>query len=239
MIITGALPNEVHFSLCDNTICLKDSRQRDLIKGWSNTNCKKLIFKKSQETQIIFGCKAYLNGKLYRWSPDYPIIVSHGSDQQLKLHLPFKKDDAVIDLYYKHRRRRNSLQVFFEDLNKPNHFNILWNTFTYLVVAAGDPKPTQLDAQILVNGVRFQFRASIQFSDKLVRNDEICQFVIETLKMSFPRGFVFKNLNLTYVEPISRLVITGLGFQTQLVWELIMQSYIAIKCFHMMSRWPY
>ena len=196
VIITGALPDDVHFSVCDNKICLKDSQQRKLMEGWYSANCKKLIFKKSGETQIVMNCQAYLQGKLYSWLTDYPIIVLYGADRLLKLKLPFNKEDAIIDLYYTYKRGKNSLWIYFKEQNRPSHYYSSWRQ-PYLITPARDVKPSKLDAQMLVNAIRFQFMAGIQFSDELVGNAQICQFVIETLNKSRPEGYVLNNLDLT------------------------------------------
>jgi len=198
VIITGALRNEVRFFLCDGgKTCLKDSQQRKLMEGWTTSHCKKLIFKKSQQTQIIMNCYPYLENKLHSTSREYPIIVSHGSDRQLKLDLPFNKEDAIIDLDYPHGNGKNSLWIYFKEKNRPSIvYDRSWRQ-PYLIIPADDVKPSELDAQMLVNAIRFQFKAGIQFSNKLVRNTQICQFVIEALNRSRLHGYVFNNLDLT------------------------------------------
>lgn len=198
VIITGALQNEVRFFLCDGgRTCLKDSQQRKLMEGWSTFYCKKLIFKKSQQTQIIMNCGRYLDDKLFPSSREYPIIVSHGSDRQLKLDLPFNKEDAIIDLYYTYGNGKNLLWIYFKEQNRPSRvYDRSWRQ-PYLIIPAGDVKPSELDAQMLVNAIRFQFKAGIQFSNKLVRNAQICQFVVEALNRSRPHGYVLNNLDLT------------------------------------------
>ena len=125
VIVTDALPNEVQFYRdSDDKTCLKDSQQRDLIKGWSTGNCKRLIFKKSENTQII----VQLSGNTYqvestRLFRSIPIIVSYGADKQLKLNLPFKKAEATVDFYYPYKPRGEiSLGV---SLQSPIHQSVL------------------------------------------------------------------------------------------------------------------
>ena len=65
VIVTDALSNEVQFYRDSDKTCLKDSQQRDLIKGRSTGNCKRLIFKKSENTQIIVNCQEYISGRIY------------------------------------------------------------------------------------------------------------------------------------------------------------------------------
>ncbi|KAL9979399.1 hypothetical protein ACROYT_G017057 [Oculina patagonica] len=194
VIITGALPSEVRFYKDDNEkICLKDSQQRDLIKGSFNENCKKLIFKKSQDNRIIFDCSKYITVKISPSHIDYPIIVSHGADQLLKLNLPFKKSDAIIDLHYDGK----FLWVYFK-VEIPE-YNLVTMQQPYLVIPAGYVRPMELDAKMLVNSIRFQFKAGIQFSDRsggLVIDSAICPFVIEKLTSSPPQGYELKNLDL-------------------------------------------
>ena len=48
---------------------------------------------------------------------------------------------------------------------------------------------------MLANAIRFQFKAGIQFSDELVKDDAICPFVIEKFKSSPPRGYELTNLD--------------------------------------------
>ena len=198
VIITDALPREVQFYRdSDEKLCLKDSQQRDLIKGWSNGNCERLIFKKSQNTQIIFDCPRYINGKTTPWLNDYPIIVSHGSDQQLKLNLPFRKNDAIIELRYPYNPRGKFLWVYFSERHPAGSFVTFQQP--YLVIPAGYVRPRELDAHMLVNAIRFQFKAGIQFNDAsggLVKDDAICPFVIAKLKSSPPQGYELKNLDL-------------------------------------------
>ena len=54
VIITSALRNEEHVFLCNGVKkCLKDSQRRKLMGGWSASQCKKLIFKKSQQSRSL------------------------------------------------------------------------------------------------------------------------------------------------------------------------------------------
>lgn len=46
---------------------------------------------------------------------------------------------------------------------------------------------------MLANAIRFQFKAGIQFSDELVKDDAICPLVIEKFKSSPPRGYELTN----------------------------------------------
>ncbi|KAL9979378.1 hypothetical protein ACROYT_G017032, partial [Oculina patagonica] len=203
VIITGALPNEVQFYEDDDgNICLKDSQQRDLIKGWRKRNCENLIFKKSQDSQIIFNCPTYIERKIDRpfWrGPAEPVIVSHGADQLLRLNLPFKKSDAMIDFFYPRNPRGKFLWVYFKKHSLHWSHNEPFKQ-PYLVIPAGYVEPTELDAQMLVNAIRFQFKAGIQFSDRsggLVKDGAICPFVIKTLKKYPPEsGYELKNLDL-------------------------------------------
>ena len=81
---------------------------------------------------------------------DYPIIVSHGSDQLPKLILPFKKNDAIIDLYYPRNPRRKFLWVYFKE-RYPASSSVTFR-LPYLVIRAGYVEPTELDAHMLVRG---------------------------------------------------------------------------------------
>ena len=194
VIVTDAPPNEVQFYRdSDDKICLKDSQQRDLIKGWSTGNCKRLIFKKSENTQIIVNCQEYISGRIYSFVQEYPIIVSYGADKQLKLNLPFKKTDATIDFYYPYNPRGKFLWVFFTEPYPPISYSAVRQP--YLLIPAGYTYPTKLDAHMLANAIRFQFKAGIQFSDELVKDDKICPFVIEKFKSSPPRGYELTNLD--------------------------------------------
>lgn len=194
VIVTDALPNEVQFYRdSDDKICLKDSQQRDLIKGWSTGNCKRLIFKKSENTQIIVNCQEYISGRIYSFVQENPIIVSYGADKQLKLNLPFKKTDATIDFYYPYNPRGKFLWVFFTEPYPPISYSAVRQP--YLLIPAGYTYPTKLDAHMLANAIRFQFKAGIQFSDELVKDDAICPFVIEKFKSSPPRGYELTNLD--------------------------------------------
>ena len=123
--------------------------------------------------------------------------MSHDSDRQLKLNLPFNKEDAIIDLYYPQGKGKNLLWIYFKEQNRPSHvYESSWLQ-PYLIIPAGDVKPSELDAQMLINAIRSQFKAGIQFSNKLVRNAQICQFVVEALNRSRPQGYVLNNLDLT------------------------------------------
>ena len=198
VIITNALPSEVQIYSVkkhnEDYYCLKDSRGRDLINGWYYGNCKKLIFKKSQDTQIIFDCSKYVAGKLSPYQADYPIIVSYGADQKLKLNLPFKKNDASIDFHYPYGSRGPKLLwVYFKEPRPPSFVS---GRQPYLLIPSDKTSPKVLDARMLVNAIRFQFKGGIQFSDnKLVKDAAICPFVIEKLKSSPPRGYQLENLD--------------------------------------------
>ena len=198
VIITGALRFEVQFFHCNGgKTCLKDLQHRKLVEGWNSSRCENLIFKTLKQTQIIMNCRLYVWRNLhpFPWKYPGPIIVSHGSDRELKLDLPFQKDVAMIDLHYTHGNGKNFLWIYFRPRSSRANRSP-WRQ-PYLIVPASDVKPSELDAQMLVNVIRFQFKAGIQFSFKLVRNAQICQFVIEALNRFRPLGYVLNNLDLT------------------------------------------
>lgn len=112
---------------------------------------------------------------------------------QLKLNLPFKKTDATIDFYYPYNPRGKFLWVFFTEPYPPISYSAVRQP--YLLIPAGYTYPTKLDAHMLANAIRFQFKAGIQFSDELVKDDAICPFVIEKFKSSPPRGYELTNLD--------------------------------------------
>lgn len=231
LIITGADENDVQiYNDTDGKVCLKDRRrQQDVIKGWDVSKCEKLIFKKflqkgeggakhaedkgslhnpavekEEYTQIIFSCKAFVkleieNPKIPEVDISYfsflnPVTVSYYSDHNLKLNCLFKKKDAVIcvDLM----ENSNSIWIYFKSAN--GRLDMIYK-IPYLVIPW---KPNQeLDVKVLVNSIRFQFKAGLEFSDELVKDDEICPFVVGKFTAD-PPGYklIGKDATLTNLD---------------------------------------
>ena len=194
LIITGAHLNEVEVSRDNDVVYLKDSKQRDLIAGWNFHFCKNLIFKKStttdEYTQIIFNCERYIREKLFMNSQYKPTTVSYDSDRLLKLNCPFTKDSAVISLSF---TSKEMLQIFFNNRGS----SATAKHYQYLVVPSDDVRT--YDAKMVVDAIRTRFKAGIEFSDGLVKEAEICSFVVGKIKRHdvwLPRGYRLTNQDL-------------------------------------------
>jgi len=191
VIITGALLSEVEVSRDNDVVHLKDSKQRDLIAGWSFGFCKNLIFKKStttdEYTQIIFNCGRYIRDQLLPPDIQYkPTIVSYDSDRSLKLNCPFTKDSAVIIL----SPTRETLHIYVNKLGRGDYAE----NYQYLVVPSDDVR--SYDAKMVVDAIRTRFKAGIEFSDGLVKEAEICSFVVGKIKRAqvlHPARFWLRN----------------------------------------------
>ena len=233
LIITGADVNDVQvYQDAHGKVCLKDRRrQQDVIKGWNVSKCEKLIFKKflqkvkdgakynedkdflntpaaeeEEYTQIIFSCKLFVCFEIWNVkSPDidvsyfsvlYPVTVSYYSDRKLKLNCSFKKKAAVICVDI--MENSNSIWVYF----KSTYVKQYTYKFPYLVIPWETSQ--ELDVKVLVNAIRFQFKAGLEFSDGLVKDDEICPFVVGQFKSVKPprykinvQGVTLTNLDST------------------------------------------
>ena len=230
LIITGADVNDVQvYEDAYGKVCLKDRRrQQDVIKGWDVSKCEKLIFKKflqkvkdgakykenkdflntaaveeEEYTQIIFSCRLFVGCEKLKVEVQdidlsyfnflYPVTVSYYSDRKLKLNCLFEKKDAVICVDI--MENSNSIWVYF----KSTYIEQYTYKFPYLVIPW---EPSQeLDVRVLVNAIRFQFKAGLEFSDGLVKDDEICRFVVGKFTAD-PPGYklIGKEATLTNLD---------------------------------------
>ena len=139
---------------------------------------------KEEYTHIIFSCYAFVkleieNAKIPEelevdisyFSLLHPVTVSYYSDRNLKLNCLFERKDALICVDI--MEDSNSLWVYF---GSTYQFKLEIYKIPYLVIPW---EPSQeLDVKVLVNAIRFQFKAGLEFSDGLVKDDEICRFVV-------------------------------------------------------------
>ena len=139
---------------------------------------------KEEYTHIIFSCYTFVkleieNAKIPEelevdisyFSLLHPVTVSYYSDRNLKLNCLFERKDALICVDI--MEDSNSLWVYF---GSTYQFKLEIYKFPYLVIPW---EPSQeLDVKVLVNAIRFQFKAGLEFSDGLVKDDEICRFVV-------------------------------------------------------------
>ena len=230
LIITGAGVKDVQvYRDTFGRVCLKDRRrQQDVIQGWNFSKCKKLIFKKflqkvkdgakynedkdflnnpavekEEYTQIIFNCELFVGLEIHNAkSPEvdisyfsllYPVTVSYYSDHHLKLNCQFKKKYAVICVEI--MENSNSIWVYFDSI----YFAEDMYKFPYLVIPW---EPNQkLDVKVLVNAIRFQFKAGLEFSDGLVKDEEICPFVVGKFTTDY-QGYTLigKDATLTNLD---------------------------------------
>ena len=162
---------------------------------------------KEEYTHIIFSCYAFVkleieNPKIPEvlevdisyFSLLHPVTVSYYSDRNLKLNCLFEKKDALICVDI--MEDSNSLWVYF---GSTYQFKLEIYKFPYLVIPW---EPSQeLDVRVLVNAIRFQFKAGLEFSDGLVKDDEICRFVVGKFTAD-PPGYklIGKEATLTNLD---------------------------------------